>query len=736
MHPLADTGRVIAGRYRLQAPIGRGAMGVVWRARDQLLDRDVAVKEVKIAETLTDVERAHAYQRTLREAKTAARLNHPAVVTVYDVAEDEGRPWIVMQLVHAQSLDQVLASSGPLSPRRAAEMGRQLLSALSVAHAAGVMHRDVKPSNVLLGNDDRAVLTDFGIATFQDDPKLTQTGMVMGSPGFTAPERIRGEDASPASDLWSLGATLFAAVEGHGPFEQRGGAITTMSAIINEDAPEAPTAGALGPVIAALLRREPSDRPDAARAARMITDVLPMLAERSGGGGYEPTALSASAQPKSSRPGSVRPGSAENSPDLSAEKTISRKPVGQAPATTGPAGGQPTPAQTAPTSPQSPQGDQQRYGQSPGSAGPGGSSSSAYARTGYSPSGYSPPGYSPPGYSPPGQSPPGQSPPGQSPSGYSPPEYESAARPEGPPPDFSSWYDPSPRSGAAPQSDAGSESWSGSAHQSPSGYAPPSGYGPGPAPGSASQPGPGSAPWSGTRPGHPPVQRQRSGVWWKIAIVVLVLIGAGAGAAAVVLLHQNHSGTAQGKTSPSASTGTTPTPAASPPQIVDAINEQSTGPLPAGFTTYSQPAAANEAAGFSLAAPTTWKASTSNYQTYLRDPSAANVNLLVDLTRHTYMNDMLREAQYIEAQSRPRFPGYKRISLARLTIRGQPGAYWKFTWDDNGVQQEAIDLLYVAQTSSGPQSYALYMTAPASIWNQPQLKSVFDEEARTFSPMT
>src|SRR6266852_6244026 len=311
MHPLADTGRVIAGRYRLQAPIGRGAMGVVWRARDQLLDRDVAIKEVQIPETLTDAERATAYQRTLREAKTAARLNHPAVVTVYDVAEDEGRPWIVMQLVRAQSLDQVLASSGPLSPRRAAEMARQLLSALSVAHAAGVMHRDVKPSNVLLGSDDRAVLTDFGIATFQGDPKLTQTGMVMGSPGFTAPERIRGEDASPASDLWSLGATLYAAVEGHGPFEKRGGAITTMSAIINEDAPEAPTAGALGPVIAALLRREPADRPDASVAARMITDVLPLLTDRTrSSAGYEPTALSASSHPASPQPGSVRPGSA------------------------------------------------------------------------------------------------------------------------------------------------------------------------------------------------------------------------------------------------------------------------------------------------------------------------------------------------------------------------------------------------------------------------------------------
>src|SRR6516162_6185643 len=372
MHPSADTGRVIGGRYRLQAPIGRGAMGVVWRARDQLLDRDVAIKEVQIADTLTEEERATAFQRTLREAKTAARLNHPAVVTVYDVAEDGGRPWIVMQLVHAQSLDQVLAASGPLSPRRAAEMARQLLSALSVAHAAGVLHRDVKPSNVLLDSDDRAVLTDFGIATFADDPKLTQTGMVMGSPGFTAPERIRGEDASPASDLWSLGATVYAAVEGHGPFEKRGGAITTMSAIINEEAPEAPTAGALGPVIAALLRREPVDRPDASEAARMITDVLPQLAERTPGrpAGYEPTALSASSLPSApgaapaapGAPASVPPGAVRPRTPLPGESAFAYQPTVIKPpdapaASPGPPGGiQASAAQTAPTTPQPSQG--------------------------------------------------------------------------------------------------------------------------------------------------------------------------------------------------------------------------------------------------------------------------------------------------------------------------------------------------------------------------------------------
>ncbi len=634
-----------------------------------------------MADTLTDDERAHAYQRTLREAKTAARLNHPAVVTVYDVAEDEGRPWIVMQLISAQSLDQVLATSGPLSPRRAAEMGRQLLSALTVAHAAGVMHRDVKPSNVLLGRDDRAVLTDFGIATFADDPKLTQTGMVMGSPGFTAPERIRGEDASPASDLWSLGATLFAAVEGHGPFEKRGGALTTMSAIINEDAPKAVTAGALAPVIAALLRREPGDRPDAGTAARMITDVLPLLADRAGGApaGYEPTALSASSPPKSPAPGPLpaapaapasprQPG--ETAVDIgSAGQTISREPPGQPPGDTASPAGQPAAAADAPTAAQPVLGDPARYGPSPGRPDQG------------EPAGYSP--GSSFGYSPDASS-----------------GYGSPARPEAPPPDFSSWYDPSPRTGPAS------------------------------APGSASQPG-GAGSWSDAPPGSAPGRRQRSGLWWKVALVILAVIGAAAGAATVVLLHQNDS--AQGKSSTSTAGGGLPP---SSLQIVDAINKQSTGKLPAGYATYSQRAAAGESASFSLAAPTSWKASISGYQTYLKDPSAGGVNLLVDLTPHTYMNDMLREATYIRNRSLAldRFPGYRQLGLARLAIRGQPGSYWKFTWDDAGVQQEAIDLLYVAQTSAGPQSYALYMTAPASQWSQ--LRPVFDEEMETFNPMT
>ena len=287
MHVAASTGRVVAGRYLLQHPIGRGAMGTVWRAQDSLLARDVAVKEVRLRGPVPHASAPDApwspaggpvteetrvlYERTLREARTAARLNHPAVITVFDVIEEaNGCPWIVMELIQGRSLEQVVAEDGALPAQHAADLGGRLLSALRCAHAAGILHRDVKPSNVLLGADGRAVLTDFGIATLEGDTGLTQTGMVMGTPGFTAPERVRGEPASPASDLWSLGATLFAAVEGHGPFDDRQSPLAILAAIANEDPPRSRLAGPLRPAIEALLRRDPWARPDAASAARML----------------------------------------------------------------------------------------------------------------------------------------------------------------------------------------------------------------------------------------------------------------------------------------------------------------------------------------------------------------------------------------------------------------------------------------------------------------------------------
>jgi hypothetical protein len=270
MHSAPCPGHVVAGRYRLLDEIGRGAMGIVWRGRDELLDRDVAIKQILLSPLTSATQAQASYQRTLREARSAARLSHPGVVTVFDVVEEEGSPWIVMELVRARPLDQVIAEDGPLPPARAAQLGLDLLDALNTAHEAGVLHRDVKPSNVLISPDGKAVLTDFGIATIAGDPGMTQAGMVVGTPGFSSPERVRGTAATPASDLWSLGATLYAAVEGRGPFDRAGGSAAIIASIATEPAPRAPSAGPLGPAIDALLRADPAQRPDAATTAEML----------------------------------------------------------------------------------------------------------------------------------------------------------------------------------------------------------------------------------------------------------------------------------------------------------------------------------------------------------------------------------------------------------------------------------------------------------------------------------
>ncbi|MCO5989384.1 serine/threonine protein kinase [Actinoallomurus spadix] len=266
---------LLAQRYRLLTEVGRGGMGTVWHARDEALGRDVAVKEVILPHGFSDEEREIQHKRTFREARTAARLSHPGVVAVFDVVEEDGRPWIVMELIRARSLEQMIKQDGPLSPRRAAEIGRQMLSALMTAHEAGILHRDVKPSNVLVidGRSIRAVLTDFGIARAQSDATLTQTGMLIGSPAYIAPERAKGRQAVPASDLWSLGATLFAAVEGKSPFE-RTEAMASLVAVLTEEPPPAPHAGPLAPVIAGLLRKDQETRLTAAEAGVMLDRIL------------------------------------------------------------------------------------------------------------------------------------------------------------------------------------------------------------------------------------------------------------------------------------------------------------------------------------------------------------------------------------------------------------------------------------------------------------------------------
>ncbi|RFU39841.1 serine/threonine protein kinase [Actinomadura logoneensis] len=265
-------GRLLAGRYRLDTVVGRGGMGTVWRARDLTLHREVAVKEVVLPPGLSEGERDVLYERTLREARASARLSHPAVVVVHDVVEEDGRPWIVMELVLAPSLQDVLDREGPLPHRRVADIGMQMLGALRHAHSKGILHRDVKPSNVLLCDSGRVVLTDFGIAQMEGDATLTQTGLVMGSPAYIPPERAQGARAVPASDLWSLGATLYAALEGRSPYE-RSDAMSSLQAALLEPVPPPRNGGPLRPVLDGLLARQPMHRMNAEQAEPLLARV-------------------------------------------------------------------------------------------------------------------------------------------------------------------------------------------------------------------------------------------------------------------------------------------------------------------------------------------------------------------------------------------------------------------------------------------------------------------------------
>jgi predicted Ser/Thr protein kinase len=263
-------GRLIAGRYRLLAKLGHGGMGTVWRAKDETVDREVAVKEPRVPDHLPERERANAFERMRREARAAARLDHPAVVNVHDVAVVDGQPWIVMELVQGRSLGSAL-QEGTLDAREAARVGLEVLGALEAAHAAGILHRDVKPDNVLLGRHDRVVLTDFGIAQIEGETNLTDTGGFVGSPEYIAPERVLGQRPGPASDLWSLGVVLYAATEGVSPFRRSNTPATLQSVLNATPAAPASVPGPLAELITGLLQKDPARRPDAARVRALLS---------------------------------------------------------------------------------------------------------------------------------------------------------------------------------------------------------------------------------------------------------------------------------------------------------------------------------------------------------------------------------------------------------------------------------------------------------------------------------
>ncbi|MEV7883343.1 serine/threonine-protein kinase [Streptomyces sp. NPDC002817] len=265
--------RLLAGRYRLGAVLGRGGMGTVWRAEDETLGRIVAVKELRFPSNIDEEEKRRLITRTLREAKAIARIRNNSAVTVFDVVEEDDRPWIVMELVEGKSLAEAIREDGLLEPKRAAEVGLAVLDVLRSAHREGILHRDVKPSNVLISEDGRVVLTDFGIAQVEGDPSITSTGMLVGAPSYISPERARGHKPGPAADLWSLGGLLYASVEGVPPYD-KGSAIATLTAVMTEPLEEPKNAGPLKDVIYGLLTKDPEKRLDDAGARVMLNAVI------------------------------------------------------------------------------------------------------------------------------------------------------------------------------------------------------------------------------------------------------------------------------------------------------------------------------------------------------------------------------------------------------------------------------------------------------------------------------
>jgi tRNA A-37 threonylcarbamoyl transferase component Bud32 len=668
--------------------IGQGAMGTVWRARDQVLARDVAVKEVRLPDLMPARDRAILRERTMREARVSAKLSHPCVVTVHDVIETDGTPWIVMELVTARSLERVLAEDGPLPPRRAAEAGMMLLGALASAHAAGIVHRDVKPGNVLLTGDGRAVLTDFGIAAVDGDPALTQTGMVVGTPGFCAPERIRGAPASPASDLWSLGATLYAAVEGRGPFDGHGSPMAVLTSIVHSDPPPARSAGPLEAVIASLMSKDPAQRPDAARARELLTGAAAALGTVSSAAGVAPAGLgpaSVCAEPALATAG---PASASTAPDAGpARASAGADPIPPwTPAGGGPGG---TSAETDPTG----------FPASNGAtavAGPVLTARDGATAVAGPVLAAVPPGAGPGGFLA------GPSPfavgtgtgTAQFPAG--PDASPISSRPEP--------FPASPRLGLFPAAAGSALIPAGASLAGPAAGLTPLPVSMGAAPFPA---GPGVDAGPADRPAaRPPAGRR-----------LLVLGLAGAAVVLAVLVWWLVAGPrAHGRVSGAGSGAAA-----------------AAGPLPAGYRWYTRPARAAGAPGFTMAAPAGWQAHRRGAATFLRNPVSGGI-IGVTLTPATAVGPV-REALMLEraALARGTFAGYHRIAITPFLVRGRLAGAWRFSYrPPSGGVMEALVVVTQVTAPGGHRPYELMAAAPAMSW--PQTMSAFAEAARTFSP--
>ncbi|WP_069814559.1 serine/threonine-protein kinase [Streptomyces sp. TP-A0874] len=324
----STTGRLLTGRYRLGEPLGSGGMGTVWRAVDETLGRTVAVKELRFPSSVDEDEKRRLITRTLREAKAIARIRSSGAVTVYDVVDEDDRPWIVMELIEGRSLADVIRDSGGLPYRRAAEIGLAVLDVLRAAHAVGILHRDVKPSNVLISDEGRVVLTDFGIAKVEGDPSVTSTGMLVGAPSYIAPERARGKKPGPPADLWSLGGLLYACVEGVPPYD-KGAALATLTAVMTEPLEPPRNAGPLEEVIRGLLTKDPDQRLADAGARALLSKIVKESEPTAADPGQSRTAVMAA--PVNVAQSAQRPAAAPAAPAGPAGRVAPQPPAGPAP---------------------------------------------------------------------------------------------------------------------------------------------------------------------------------------------------------------------------------------------------------------------------------------------------------------------------------------------------------------------------------------------------------------------